>query len=57
MRIFWGYVKEKAWLLALLVVCTGLFALVLALYDLPAEAAGLFPTGSGSPRKKQSFYL
>ncbi len=24
---------------------------------LPAEAAGLFPTGSGSPRKKQSFYL
>ncbi|MCI8302281.1 MAG: HAMP domain-containing histidine kinase [Oscillospiraceae bacterium] len=40
MRIFWGYVKEKAWLLALLGVCTGLFALVLALYDLPAEAAG-----------------
>lgn len=40
MRIFWGYVKEKAWLLALLGLCTGLFALVLALYDLPAEAAG-----------------
>lgn len=40
MRIFWGYVKEKVWLLVLLGLCTGLFALVLSLYDLPAEAAG-----------------
>ncbi len=39
-RIFWGYVKSKSWVLALLGICTGVFAWVLALYDLPAEAAG-----------------
>lgn len=40
MRILWGYIKGKCWLLALLGTCAGLFALVLSLYDLPAEAAG-----------------
>ncbi len=40
MRIFWGYIKAKCWALALLGVCTGLFSWVLALYDLPWEAAG-----------------
>lgn len=40
MRIFWGYFKGRCWTLALLGVCVGLFAWVLALYDLPAEAAG-----------------
>ena len=40
MRLLWGYVKRKSWPLALLGVCAGLFAWVLALYDLPAEAAG-----------------
>ena len=40
MGIFWSYVKGKWGLLALLGVCTGLFAWVLALYDLPWEAAG-----------------
>ena len=40
MRIFWGYIKGKIWLLLLLGLCTGTFALVLSLYDLPAEAAG-----------------
>ena len=40
MRIFWGYVKGKWGLLALVGLCTGIFALVLSLYDLPAEAAG-----------------
>lgn len=38
MRILWGYLKGKAWLLVLLGLCTGIFALVLSLYDLPAEA-------------------
>ncbi|MCI9444060.1 MAG: HAMP domain-containing histidine kinase [Oscillospiraceae bacterium] len=40
MRILWGYIKGKCWLLATLGLCTGIFALVLSLYDLPAEAAG-----------------
>lgn len=40
MRILWGYMKGKCWLLALLGICTGVFALVLSLYHLPAEAAG-----------------
>ena len=40
MRLLWGYCKEKSWLLVLLGLCTGMFALVLSLYDLPAEAAG-----------------
>ena len=40
MRLLWGYIKEKIWLLILLGLCTGLFAAVLWLYDLPAEAAG-----------------
>lgn len=40
MRIFWGYCKGKIWLLALLGACTGIFALVLGLYGLPAEAVG-----------------
>ena len=39
MKIFWGYVKGRCWVLALLGVCTGLFAWVLSLYQLPAEAA------------------
>ena len=38
MRILWGYIKGKAWLLALLGLCAGIFALVLSLYNLPAEA-------------------
>ena len=40
MRIFGGYLKRKCWLLILLGACVGIFAWVLALYDLPAEAAG-----------------
>lgn len=40
MRILWGYIKGKRWMLVLLGLCTGIFALVLSLYDLPAEAAG-----------------
>ena len=40
MRLLWGYLKGKCWMLALLGLCTGVFALVLSLYDLPAEAAG-----------------
>lgn len=40
MRILWGYLKSKCWLLVLLGACVGMFAWVLALYDLPAEAAG-----------------
>lgn len=40
MRILWGYLKGKCWLLVLLGACVGIFAWVLALYDLPAEAAG-----------------
>ncbi len=40
MRLLWGYIKRKSWPLALMGVCAGLFAWVLALYDLPAEAAG-----------------
>ncbi len=40
MRMLWGYIKRKCWLLALLGLCTGTFALVLSLYDLPVEAAG-----------------
>ena len=39
MKIFWGYVKGRCWALVLLGVCTGLFAWVLSLYQLPAEAA------------------
>lgn len=39
MRILWGYVKTRGRLLALLAVCTGIFAWVLSLYQLPAEAA------------------
>lgn len=39
MKIFWGYVKGRCWVLVLLGVCTGLFAWVLSLYQLPAEAA------------------
>ena len=38
MRILWGYLKGRCRLLALLGLCTGLFALVLSLYDLPTEA-------------------
>lgn len=40
MRILGGYLKRKCWLLVLLGTCVGVFAWVLALYDLPAEAAG-----------------
>ena len=40
MRIIWGYFKERAWFALLLVLCVGLFAQVLRLYDLPAEAVG-----------------
>lgn len=40
MRILGGYLKKKGWLLVLLGACAGTFAWVLALYDLPAEAAG-----------------
>ena len=40
MRLLWGYIKGKCWLLVLLGACVGTFAWVLALYDLPAEAAG-----------------
>lgn len=40
MRILGGYLKRKCWLLVLLGACVGVFAWVLALYDLPAEAAG-----------------
>ena len=40
MRIIWGYFKERAWFSLLLVLCVGLFAQVLRLYDLPAEAVG-----------------
>ena len=40
MRILWDYIKGKGWLPALLGLCTGIFALVLSLYDLQAEAAG-----------------
>lgn len=40
MRILWGYCKGKWGLLLLLGACTGLFAWVLSLYGLPAEAAG-----------------
>lgn len=40
MRILGGYLKRKCWLLVLLGACVGMFAWVLALYDLPAEAAG-----------------
>ena len=39
MRFAWGYLKYKCWPLILLAVCTGLFAWVLTLYELPAEAA------------------
>lgn len=39
MRLLWGYIKGKCWLLALAALCAGTFALVLSLYDLPAEAA------------------
>lgn len=40
MRIAWGYFKERAWFALLLVLCVGMFAQVLSLYDLPAEAVG-----------------
>lgn len=40
MRILGGYLKRRSWLLVLLGACVGMFAWVLALYDLPAEAAG-----------------
>lgn len=40
MRILGGYLKRRGWLLVLLGTCVGMFAWVLALYDLPAEAAG-----------------
>lgn len=40
MRILRGYLKRNCWPLVLLGTCTGLFAWVLTLYDLPAEAAG-----------------
>lgn len=40
MRILGGYLKRRCWLLVLLGTCVGVFAWVLALYDLPAEAAG-----------------
>lgn len=40
MRIIWGYFKERAWFVLLIVLCVGLFAQVLRLYDLPAEAVG-----------------
>lgn len=40
MRMLGGYIRERLWPLALIGVCTGLFAAVLSLYDLPAEAAG-----------------
>lgn len=40
MRLFRGYIKSRSGLLLLLCVCTGLFAWVLTLYDLPWEAAG-----------------
>lgn len=39
MSLLWGYMKGKWKLLVLLGVCTGLFAWVLSLYQLPAEAA------------------
>ena len=40
MRIVWGYLKCRCWPLLLLGACTGVFAWVLTLYQLPAEAAG-----------------
>ena len=40
MGLLWGYIKEKIWLPVLLGLCTGLFAAVLWLYNLPAEAVG-----------------
>lgn len=40
MRILGGYLKKRGWPLVLLGACAGTFAWVLALYDLPAEAAG-----------------
>lgn len=40
MRIVWGYLKCRCWSLLLLGACTGVFAWVLTLYQLPAEAAG-----------------
>ena len=39
MRIFWSYIRRRCGLLLLLGACMGLFAWVLALYDLPWEAA------------------
>ncbi len=40
MRLLWEYMKERAWTAVLLALCALLLALVLALYDLPAEAVG-----------------
>lgn len=40
MRILAGYCKSRAAALLLLGMCTGVFAWVLSLYDLPVEAAG-----------------
>lgn len=38
--MFWGYIKMRGKLIALLLACTGIFAWVLSLYDLPLEAVG-----------------
>lgn len=38
--MFWGYIKMRGKLIALLLACTGIFAWVLSLYDLPVEAVG-----------------
>lgn len=40
MKMLFGYMRAKWKLLVLLAVCAGLFAWVLTLYQLPAEAAG-----------------
>lgn len=40
MRLLKAYGKQKIWVLLLLALCAGIFAVVLSLYDLPAEAAG-----------------
>lgn len=39
-KLFWGYLKCRWGLLALLAVCLGMFAWVLSLYRFPAEAVG-----------------
>ena len=40
MRHFFAYLGERCWVLLLAGLCAGVFALVLALYDLPVEAVG-----------------